>query len=140
MIKETFSKLFVLKTNNLLVQLIRYTFVGGFAFAVDFGLLYVLTEYAGCFYLVSATLSFLAGLAVNYSLSVLWIFKSVTSNKLLEFALFSLIGIVGLGFNDFFIWLFTEKLHLFYMYSKLIAVILVYLWNFFGRKYLVFNK
>ena len=42
------------KTDNTIVQLFRYTFVGGFAFVVDFGLLYVLTEYAHFHYLLSA--------------------------------------------------------------------------------------
>lgn len=53
-------------TDNTLIQLLRYTFVGGTAFIVDFGLLYVLTEYLNLHYLYSATLSFIAGVIVNY--------------------------------------------------------------------------
>ena len=140
MIKELLHRLFVYKTNNLLIQLICYTIVGGLAFIVDFGLLFLLTEYFGLYYILSATCSFLAGLLVNYYISTAWVFESTIKSKQLEFTLFSLIGVVGLGLNDLLIWTFTEKFHIYYMLSKLITAILVYLWNFLGRKYLVFSK
>lgn len=138
--KELLHRLFVYKTNNLLIQLIRYTIVGGLAFVVDFGLLFVLTEYAGLHYILSATCSFLAGLLVNYYISTAWVFESSIKSKQIEFTLFALIGVVGLGLNDLLIWIFTEKFQIYYMLSKLITAVLVYLWNFLGRKYLVFNK
>lgn len=138
--KELLHRLFVYKTNNLLIQLIRYTIVGGLAFVVDFGLLFVLTEYAGLHYILSATCSFIAGLLVNYYISTAWVFESSIKSKQIEFTLFALIGVVGLGLNDLLIWIFTEKFQIYYMLSKLITAVLVYLWNFLGRKYLVFNK
>lgn len=140
MLKELSNRLFVYKTDSLIIQLIRYTIVGGLAFAIDFGLLFILTEYIGLFYVLSATLSFIAGLLVNYFISTSWIFKSVIKNKQIEFTLFALIGVIGLGLNDLLIWIFTEKFHLYYMFSKLVTAVLVYLWNFFGRKYFLFNK
>jgi len=39
------SALFKGKTDKTLIQLFRYTFVGGLAFLVDFGMLFILTEY-----------------------------------------------------------------------------------------------
>ncbi len=140
MIKELLNRLFVYKTDNLLTQLIRYTIVGGLAFIVDFGLLFILTEYFELHYIASATCSFLAGLLVNYYISTAWVFESTIKSKHIEFTLFTLIGVIGLGLNDLLIWLFTKKCHLYYMLSKLITAALVYLWNFLGRKYLVFNK
>lgn len=38
------KKLFAQNTENTYIQFFRYFFVGGFAFLVDFGLLYVLTD------------------------------------------------------------------------------------------------
>ena len=52
-----FKKIFYGASDNPLIQFVRYFFVGGFAFIIDFGLLYILTEYAGLHYLLSATLS-----------------------------------------------------------------------------------
>lgn len=135
-----FKKLFYDSTDKLLVQFVRYFFVGGFAFIVDFGLLYILTEYAGLHYLLSATLSFIAGLLVNYIISCIWVFNnSKFKNRLVEFLIFAAIGIVGLGLNDTLIWLFTDCIGTHYMFSKIVAAAIVYLWNFFARKYIVFR-
>ncbi|WP_273390266.1 GtrA family protein [Barnesiella viscericola] len=135
-----FKRLFYGTTDRLLVQFVRYFFVGGFAFIVDFGLLYILTEYAGLHYLLSATLSFISGLLVNYIISCIWVFSnSKFKNRLVEFLFFAAIGVVGLLLNDALIWLFTDCIGTHYMFSKIVAATIVYLWNFFARKYLVFR-
>ena len=83
---DKFKKIFYGASDNLLIQFVRYFFVGGFAFIVDFGLLYILTEYAGLHYLLSATLSFIAGLVVNYIISCIWVFNnSKFRNRIVEF-------------------------------------------------------
>ena len=115
--------------------------MGGIAFIVDFSLLYALTEYLNLHYLTSATISFVAGLFVNYLLSKIWVFSdSKFSSKKVEFVLFAVIGVVGLAINDLMIWIFSDLLCLWYMLSKVIATVVTYLWNFFARKYLVFSK
>lgn len=135
-----FKRLFYGTTDRLLVQFVRYFFVGGFAFIVDFGLLYILTEYAGLHYLLSATLSFISGLLLNYIISCIWVFSnSKFKNRLVEFLFFAAIGVVGLLLNDVLIWLFTDCIGTHYMFSKIVAAAIVYLWNFFARKYLVFR-
>ncbi len=135
------NTLFVDETSNGFIQLFRYLFVGGFAFAVDYGLLYALTECAGLYYLVSASISFLAGLVVNYLLSTGWIFKtSKMDYKVGEFVIFSIIGVIGLGLNSLLLYVFTDWVHIHYMISKLLTAALVMLWNFFARKIILFTK
>lgn len=139
--KKTLHNCFLEKTDNVFLQLIRYTFVGGFAFMVDIALLWFLTDLCNIHYLISATLSFIAGLTVNFFISRKWIFNNaITHNKKLEFLLFGLIGVVGLGINDLLLWLLTNYCDIHYMISKFITVFLVYFWNFFARKYLLYNK
>jgi putative flippase GtrA len=129
------------KTNNTLLQLIRYSFVGSFAFLVDFGTLFFLTEKFHVYYLFSAGIAFILGLIVNYFLSVKWVFSSrLMENRWLEFLLFSLIGLVGLGLNELFLWILTDILLIYYLLSKIITTFIVYFWNFFARKVILFNK
>ncbi len=133
--------LFISKTNNFLPQFLRYTFVGGFAFLIDFGTLFVLTEYFSVYYLVSAGISFLLGLLVNYFISINWVFDNrIYKNHFFEFLVFTLIGVIGLFLNEFFIWFFTEKFLMYYLLSKITAAIIVYLWNFIARKFILFDK
>jgi len=128
------------KTDNTVFQLVRYTFVGGFSFVVDFAVLYLFTHFLFIHYLVSAGLGFLMGLVVNYFLSIYWVFHCRTEqSRWREFVWFALIGLVGLGMNELFIWIFTEKAGVHYLASKLITTAFVYFWNFFARKYLLFN-
>ena len=136
-----FNKLFVKKTDNTFIQLFRYTFVGGIAFIVDFASLYLLTEFVGFHYLYSAAIAFIIGLIINYILSILWVFKSRAVNKkIVEFIIFAIIGMIGLGLNEIIIWFSTERINLYYLHSKLISTVIVYFWNFLARKYILYNK
>lgn len=134
-------RLFVEPTANTWLQLFRYTFVGGFAFVVDFSGLVLLKEVCGLHYLLAASLAFVAGLLTNYLLSVVWVFDARTSkNRWMEFLVFALVGVVGLGLTNLFMWLLTDCLQLYYLFSKVVTTLVVYLWNFGGRKYLLFSK
>jgi putative flippase GtrA len=139
--KEFINKIFFEKTNNTLIQLFRYTFVGGLAFLVDFGLLTFCKEILNLHLLISVTVGFTVGLIVNYLISIFWVFsESKYKNKKIEFLIFAIVGIVGLGLTNMFMWIFTDIIGVHYMISKIITTILVYLWNFFARKYALFNK
>ena len=125
----------------LLGQFLKYVIVGGIAFLADYGSLYALTEFAGFHYLLSATIAFLLGLTVNYLLSVCWVFtERKIERRLLEFTIFAVIGIVGLLLNNLIMYLFTDIVRLNYLISKIIAAVLVLLWNFGARKMILFNK
>lgn len=135
------EKLFLEETTNWKIQFFRYVFVGGFSFFVDYGLLFFLTEFFHLHYIVSATISFIAGLIVNYLLSTKWIFrKSKLSNTTLEFIIYGIIGVIGLILNNILLYVFTDLLSIHYMISKLITAIIVMGWNFFGRRIILFNN
>ncbi len=130
------------RTQNhcLSAQFCRYFVVGGVAFVVDFAFLCLLTEFASLYYLLAACLAFMAGIAVNYALSISWVFDHRNlDNKVHEFAIFTVIGIVGLAFNAALMWSFTEVAGLHYLGSKVIAAALIFLFNFGARKILLFS-
>jgi putative flippase GtrA len=124
----------------MFIQLFRYTLVGGLAFLLDFGSLFVFTEYFHFYYLVSAAIAFTLGLITNYILSVTWVFeKRSVQSRWKEFAIFTLIGIIGLLSNELMLWFFTEIVRLHYLMSKIISAGIVYFWNFFARKFSLFS-
>jgi putative flippase GtrA len=125
----------------LAVQLARYLVVGGVAFLADFVALAILTELLHLHYLLSAAIAFGLGMAVNYALSVRYVFKVRTvSSARIEFLLFAVIGLIGLAMNELVLWFVTHSLHLYYLHSKLIATALVLGWNFSARKILLFSS
>jgi putative flippase GtrA len=128
------------KTDSFWIQLLRYTFVGGLAFLVDFGALYVFTVYAQIHYMLSAALAFGLGLATNYCISILWVFNTRTiRNRGVELAIFAGLGVLGLGINELVMYVATESLGLFFMVSKVVATGFTYAWNFLSRKVILFS-
>lgn len=140
-ISMTYKAFLKEKTDNWTIQFFRYIIVGGLSFLVDYGLLYLFTETVGMYYLASATLSFMAGLVFNYLISTRWIFNnSKYANKMTEFTIYGVIGGVGLVFNNLLLFTFTEIFHVHYMVSKLIVAAIVMIWNFVGRRFILFKK
>jgi len=138
---ELFTNLFSRKTNSNSLQLLRYIFVGGIAFVFDFLFLFFFTEFTKLGYLISAGLSFLIGLVVNYALSISWIFnkEKFTWDSLVghDFVIFIITGLIGLGLNGILMFTLTDLIVLNYLVSKLITVPIVLFWNFLSRKYLL---
>jgi putative flippase GtrA len=139
-IKNISRKLLKDQTDKTIIQFVRYIFVGGAAFIVDFTSLFILTDFFGIYYLISAAIAFILGLLANYILSVKWVFnRRALENKTFEFGIFAVIGIIGLGLNEVIIWGFTSNLQIYYLYSKIIAAIIILFWNFFARKLALFR-
>jgi len=133
------QKLLKNKTESTAIQFFRYTLVGGTAFIVDIYSLFAFTEFFHIHYLISAALAFLLGAIVNYILSIFWVFnKRKINDKYFEFGIFVLIGLAGLGLIEVSIWFLTEHMHFHYLLSKMIASAMIYIFNFFGRKILLF--
>ena len=126
---------------NLATQFMQYGVIGGIAFLADFGIMVGLTELGGINYLISAMISFLIGLIVNYSLCINFVFDQhkLVSRKL-EFVAFALIGIGGLALNTSLIGFLTEFVGVRYTVAKLFAAFFVLLFNFILRRQLLFTK
>jgi len=139
-VQRMLRALFFGPTRRLAHQFARYLIVGGLAFVVDFCSLYLLTEFAGIYYLISAGIAFLLGLITNYALSLLWVFdRRAFKNPAIEFVAFAVIGVIGLALNEAIIWFVREKIQFHYMFAKAISGGIVLVWNFGARKALLFR-
>jgi putative flippase GtrA len=124
----------------MLGQLVRYGLVSAVALAVDWGLLVALTEKLHLHYLVSAGAGFSAGVAVAYTLSILFVFEQRrVSDPRAEFALFLLIGLVGLAANQALLHVAVEWAGLHYALAKAPVAVVVFLMNFGLRRTLLFS-
>jgi putative flippase GtrA len=118
----------------------RYALVGAIAFVVDFGVLFGVTSLAGLHYLIGAAAGFMAGVSVNYLLSVRWVFDTRRVQRAaVEFQVFATIGVLGLAINEGLMWVLTDGLDLYYLLSKILAASVLLLWNFFVRRYFLFS-
>ena len=119
----------------ILSQFIKFVIVGLIAFAIDYGLLILFTEVFGINYLISATISFIISVIFNYIASMRYIYthKQQYSRKR-EFIVFCILAVIGLIINNALLYMTVEIFGQDYKYMKLIAAVIVALWNFISRK------
>lgn len=128
-------------SKKLFQQIVRFGFVGGTAFLIDAGILFVLTNYLGIHYLISGTISFVVSVIYNYILSIIWVFDANKErNKIQEVGVFIGLSVIGLGINQLCMWLFVDMVHIYYMLAKIIATAIVMVYNFITRKLFIERK
>lgn len=128
------------RMRRLLTQICKFGLVGVICFGIDYALMIVLTELFHIMYLVSAAISFVVSVAVNYILSMRYVFHGKEDkSRLQEMIIFVALSTLGLGLNQLTMWIAVEFFHVFYVLAKVAATILVMVYNFISRK-LVLEK
>ena len=98
---------------------------------------------------------------MNYIISTYWVFaKAKVKNRSVDFIGFAVIGIIGLGLTELIMAPFSEinvfnttgffvknavfgslvSVDKYYIIGKVLAIVLVYMWNFFARKFILYRK
>jgi putative flippase GtrA len=128
-------------TRNSKLQFLRAVLVGGLAFLADAAVLW-LVEAVWLHYLTAAVFGFIVGVAVNYVLSKLLVFKSnkISMSRAAGVAIYVFISAVGLGLTELFMIFFTETVGLYFMLSKVISAFLVFIWNYYGRRLIIYRE
>lgn len=129
---------------NILGQFVRYFVTGGLAFVVDFGVFAIALYWFDVHYLLANLIGLMGGNVVNYLLSIGWVFSSekrtMEKHRLIEISVFVLISLVGMGLNEYLMYVFVGLLAIQEMVSKVGAAVIVLLYNFFARKFILFKK
>lgn len=120
--------------------MIKYFLVAAVGLFCDFSTVIFTKEVLQLHYLLAACSGFVVGLIVTYTLSNIVVFGSPKSSSRAQlFALFTFVGVVGLGILNVLMWLLTGQLGINYIVSKALATIVVFMWNFFARRSLYKN-
>ena len=123
------------KKEKLLIQILRFGLVGGLAFLIDYIVLIICKEVFNLNVLLSAAIAFTISVVANYILSIKWVFdvnKENSSKK--NFILFIVFSIIGLIITELIMWFGTDILNISYLIIKIIATIIVMIFNFITRK------
>ena len=126
---------------DLIKQLIKFGFVGGICFVIDYGVMVLLTEVAGLEYLLSCGISFTVSVIANYLLSMKFVFeRKDTLDRRIEFIIFVIMSVIGLGLTELLMWVFVDKADIHYMISKIVVTAIVMVYNFVTRKLFLEKK
>jgi glycosyltransferase involved in cell wall biosynthesis len=111
---------------QLFAQLVRFALTGGTALVINVGLLFIFTEYAGLWYIISSILAFLVAFAFNFAASKYWVFKSHDHTKIKHQLPMQLgVNIVNLGINTLLLFTFVEYFGIWYILAQLLASLLI---------------
>jgi len=154
---------FLKPNDNVFFQVIKSALAGVFALAVDYGLCWVFLKiftfkYG---YMPANTIGFLMGNLISYILSVKWIFLDrAIKDKKQEFTIFLILSAIGLLINTILLYILVEAVYFKEIIvvlsegihrichlelgdlwiSKILVTIIVFFWNFFARKIILFKK
>jgi putative flippase GtrA len=117
----------------------RFLVIGGFSALLEIVLLVFLVEWIGLGYLLSNSIAFLVVNMINFLLSKYWVFAAGTRKKGVEIGLFYFVVLIGLALNQAVMFILVEFMSFDYKISKVAAILVTVIWNYFGKKNLVFK-
>jgi putative flippase GtrA len=112
----------------------RFGIVGLSGIFVNCGLLYLLTEYFGFFYLVSSAVAIEVSIVSNFLLNDHWTFRNretrrVTA-KISRFLSFQCVAMGGMLINISVLFFLTDFFGIYYIFSNIIGILVTFSWNF----------
>jgi len=122
-----------------LLNLVKYAIVGGCATIFDLGIFAVFAVWLPFNYLVVGGVGFLLGTAINYVLCVRYVYVSGQRfTARVEVVGVYVVGGVGLILHEVILYLAYERYVLPLMLCKVLAIGLVFFWNFGLRNFYLF--
>ncbi len=120
---------------KIILQFCKFGIVGLLCFLIDYGLMVALTETTNLSYFSSCGISYTTSVVVNYILSMRFVFKGKDGmSKFMEIVVFIILSIIGLAFNQLIMWIAVETFQIFYAVAKILATMMVTVYNFISKK------
>lgn len=123
---------------SLIEQIMKFGVVGIVAFFIDYGVLMLLSQGFGVDAVLSAGISFCVSVVFNYVASMRFVFTHRDDlSRSREFFIFIILSVIGLVINELIMLAGVAALGdsaLTVTITKLVATVIVLVWNFFSRK------
>ena len=119
-------------------QFVRYGIIGSSSVLIDMVFLYVLTEVAGFWYMVSAVIATTTVVFFNFFMNRNW---SFASNGLMRRQMVKYSMLLGFNYlySIFGLYFFVEFFHLHYLMGKIIIALTMVTWNFALFKFVIYK-
>ena len=126
------DKLFILK-------FLKFGVVGFSGVFVDFGITWLFKEKVKLNKYLSNAIGFVCAATSNYILNRIWTFESENAEIATEYGKFMLVSVIGLGINSLTLYILTDKFKWNFYLSKIFAIGMATLWNFFANLLFTFK-
>jgi putative flippase GtrA len=118
-------------------RVLRFIVSGGLAAVVNIAMLYILTEYAGIWYVISAALAFITAFFVSFALQKYWAFRNRRmQGTQTQLMLHLLTAVINLCLNVLLIYVIVEYAGVWYILAQIIAAIVIAFESFFAFRWI----
>ena len=117
----------------LIYKFIKFGIVGCSGMIIDFGTTYLCKEILKINKFISSGIGFIFAATSNYFLNRAWTFESADERIGSQYLHFMIVSIIGLGINSLTLYFLNEKLKWNFYFSKLLAIGITTIWNFFAN-------
>jgi len=120
------------KFSLFMAQTIKYFLVGGIGVGVNLGLLYVLTDFLGIWYILSQGMAIAVSITNNFFLHRYWTFKNeIVEPKTLErYIKFFIVSVVGMCIQLGLTFVLVENFAIYYLYAAVLSIIAASAFNY----------
>lgn len=125
---------------KLLLSAVKFGAVGLLGMSIDFFFTWLCKEKLKINKFIANAIGFSMAVINNYILNRIWTFSSKNPQIFEQFLYFLGISSIGLALNSSFLYLFHNKFKLNFYFSKLLAIAIVFLWNFSANLLFTFNN
>ena len=126
---------------NKVTGFVKYSVVGGIAFLIDFSVFYMAVTFVEIGYFVSGIYGFVVGVFVNFVLARKYVFYDCSKVKgTVEFFGVYFISGVGLFIHQLTIYMLVEFAGSDVYIAKILASIIVLLWNYSIRRKYIYSE
>lgn len=126
-------------TPSLLLQFLKFSFVGTTGLAVDFGITWFCKERLKWNKFLASSCGFSLAVINNYLLNRMWTFNNIHTAFASSFTKFVLVSLVGLGLNNLLLYLLHSLSKWPFYASKGLATAVVLVWNFSANYFFTFH-
>lgn len=115
-------------------KIFRFGLVGLSGIVVNMGFLYVLTEFAGLYYLISAAIAIELSIVNNFIWNDIWTFGATENlrfdRKIQRFGSFQAVSMGGLLVNMGVLYLLADIFGVNYLIANLAGILVAFVWNY----------
>ncbi len=113
-------------------RIFKYIIAGGTAAAVDIGSLYIFKDKLHFTLIPAVASAFLIGFCVSFLFQKFWTFQDTTTDRLhIQAILYFLVTIISFFLNLLLMYVLVEKVHIWYIFAKIIVAGMIAFMSFF---------
>jgi dolichol-phosphate mannosyltransferase len=123
---------------NTLKQMTKFYIVGGSGTVINLGIVYLLTDFLGIWYLLSASVGVIVSVTTNFFGNKAWTFK-IKGKMLKLYSGFWASSILGIAVQLSLTYILVQYFSVWYMTATFVSIVLASLCNFTFSKFWVFK-